>query len=426
MTIMHRHKLKHPSSQLGVTMIEVVLGLLILGLSLSGITSLTQQQVNKNISAATAVHMRIIADATRDYLRDNFTIVTGVATATVPVKIDVATLAAGGYLEATFNPVNPNSQTVCALALQPSANELDVLVVSTGGTPFSDGDLQDITQVMGPSGGGLYEANPSGPSTNIIGSGDSYNFPRGNYHNAGRDCTSVGNGGVNLIPGHPVLALWFDQSEYASGVLYREAIPGRPELNQMNTDLDLNGFSVNNVDTLTTTGDVTAGNDLSVSGNTSIGNDLIVTFDGLVGNDLTIANDLTVNGDAVIDNDASIAGDLNVTGDGTMDRLTANIAQLNDNFVEGTACSTKEIGTTALGELMSCVSGSWVRAVKAGPGASVSGAYYYNTANLVPRVRWGNWSNSLCTSSGGTYLRVANSSRRRTSQGVDHTYLCLS
>jgi len=48
------------------------------------------------------------------------------------------------------------------------------------------------------------------------------------------------------------------------------------------------------------------------------------------------------------------SGNMKVPG-----RLDANVAKLVTNYTEGTACTTKEVGTTSNGSLLSCVSGVW-------------------------------------------------------------------
>jgi hypothetical protein len=71
----------------------------------------------------------------------------------------------------------------------------------------------------------------------------SWSAPVGNYANtnhSGLNCSGTA-GAVSFTAGHPVKALWFEKNEDASGYVYRDAIAGQPELNQMNTALDMGG-----------------------------------------------------------------------------------------------------------------------------------------------------------------------------------------
>ncbi|WP_286241171.1 type II secretion system protein [Neptuniibacter halophilus] len=82
-----------------------------------------------------------------------------------------------------------------------------------------------------------------------------------------------------------------------------------------------------------------------------------------------------------IDVTGSIAADGNIT---TTQSLIGQIALLNGNQTVGSACTNKQIGTTAAGDLVSCVGGVWTQ-----PGSGGS-------ATLI---RTGTWSgtNAACT-----------------------------
>jgi hypothetical protein len=74
----------------------------------------------------------------------------------------------------------------------------------------------------------------------------SWSAPVGNYANtnhSGLNCSGTA-GAVSFTAGHPVKALWFEQNTDATGFLYRDAVAGRPELNRMNTNLDMGGNTV--------------------------------------------------------------------------------------------------------------------------------------------------------------------------------------
>jgi hypothetical protein len=245
---MNKKNINIKSSQSGITLIEVIASLSLMSFVLLGMAAMTTQLFDNTKSLTAAEHTRLIGDAATLFIEDNFAAIAVIATPVIPDKIGVPALIAGGYLPAGFNPANAYGQTACVVVLEPAINQLEALVVTTGGQTVIDGDLAYMADAMGASGGGLFTASPAGPPTNIIGSGGSYQFPRGNFHNAARTCASPdGAGGVNLLPGHPALALWVEQNGFDGGVLYRNAIAGRPELNQMNTTLDLNGNIIINL-----------------------------------------------------------------------------------------------------------------------------------------------------------------------------------
>lgn len=61
-----------------------------------------------------------------------------------------------------------------------------------------------------------------------------------------------------------------------------------------------------------------------------------------------------------------------------LNHVVMNSAHLDYSYNEGNPCTTKTLGTTAIGELMSCVNGRWTK-----PGGSDGGAFWYaeNTSN---------------------------------------------
>lgn len=240
---------KQMNKQQGITLIEVIAAIAIMSFVLLGMAQMTDKLLRDIKSVTAAEHIKIIGDATALYIQDNFAAVQAIATPAVPYKIGINILITDGYLPNGFQDINAYDQQVCTVVLEPSPNELQAMVITTGGDTIVDGDLVYQVDSIGASGGGVYTASPAGLPTDIIGSGGSYIIPRGNFHNAGRTCASAdGAGGVNIVPGHAGMALWVEQSAFDAGVLYRNAVAGRPDLNQMNTDLDMNGNSILNLE----------------------------------------------------------------------------------------------------------------------------------------------------------------------------------
>jgi hypothetical protein len=59
--------------------------------------------------------------------------------------------------------------------------------------------------------------------------------------------------------------------ELANDYLYRNAVPGHPEFNTMNTDFNVGGHNINNAAAITATGNVTTGADVSARNVTATG-----------------------------------------------------------------------------------------------------------------------------------------------------------
>lgn len=245
--------------QLGLTLIEGIATLGVLSAVLALAATLTDNYLKDTKALATAQHVRMVGEGSRSYVKDNFAALQAIATATQPAVIPVSALT--NYLSPGFNSVNGYGQTTCILVLKPAANTLNALVVTTGGTTIDDLTLGQIAGSIGASGGAIYSAS----STTVTGAQGSYAFAVGNFASAVNSCATGGVGTTPLAGGHPVMALWFENTDTATGFLYRSAVPGRPELNQMQTTLDMGGnqitglLSTTSGSACTTTGNLARG-----------------------------------------------------------------------------------------------------------------------------------------------------------------------
>lgn len=82
------------------------------------------------------------------------------------------------------------------------------------------------------------------------------------------------------------------------------------------------------------------------------------------GHNLNNLNDLNASGDVsgarFVDNDdPSFSLDPNQTS--RLNYADLNVARLRNSYSEGAACTTKQIGTTSTGEMLSCVAGRWAK-----------------------------------------------------------------
>jgi hypothetical protein len=213
--------------------------------------------------------------------------------------------------------------------LQPAPGNLQALTMSTGGTALPDAQAVKIATIVGATGG-LIPQNDSGiypgAAANAYGAFAGWTISTANY--------------TSVTGGHPAALLTFNNGQLVSNYLYRNAVPGQPQLNQMNTALDMQGNNVNNVGQVNTA-------TLAATGNATVG------------------------------------GTLGVTGTAT----SAKVA-LTDTVVEGAACGAVNglVSKDASGLLLSCQSGVWLSQTgalhSAYSAALIAGTY--NLAAVVP------------------------------------------
>lgn len=246
------------SNQTGIALLEVLISLFLLGIIITGAVSMVDNHLEKTRTAATVQHMQIFAKGVKDFVKDNHSyLVTGggtftPASANQPTVLTVATLqntpnAATGQVSATrylpigFQDKNSYQQTICALVLQPKPNELYTLIVTESLDPtaksINDIDLSLLAASLGAAGGGIY-AKDANLAKGTLGKWE-FNLTTDQvgkfFRNAQSNCAGQAKR-IALDGGHPLMALWFAE-DTSSAFLYRDEVPGHPELNTMQTDL---------------------------------------------------------------------------------------------------------------------------------------------------------------------------------------------
>jgi len=200
-----------------------------------------QQIGNDNIRAvATAQQQRQIFDAASTYIKQNNAAIVASSSASTPAIITVAMLQASsvGLLPASFSATNPYGQTWQVQVLQPSTNNLQALVLSIGGETILDKQGAKMAGIMGASGG-MIPQNDSG----IFAGGAA------NAYGAFGGWKIATTGYTSVSGGHPAALLAFNAGQMVSNALYRNAVPGQPQLNQMATAIDMTNNDINNIGT---------------------------------------------------------------------------------------------------------------------------------------------------------------------------------
>ncbi|MBE0471423.1 MAG: shufflon system plasmid conjugative transfer pilus tip adhesin PilV, partial [Methyloprofundus sp.] len=313
------------NKQKGFTLIEMLVVVLIMGVVSVTLFDFQKADMEKQRISIAAGHLQSVSKAANAYIRDNYSTIMGIATDTQPVIIRVSDLVSQNYLQPGVSAVNAYQQATCALVLQPSAGQLTGLVVTQGGQALDDASLSNMVSRIGASAGGIYTDTPAV----IIGARGGWAIAHANYGNdthLSEDC--AGNAQpVTMETGHAHVALWFENNDLTAGFLYREEIPGRPELNRMATNLDM------------------AGNELTGASK------------------VEATDSFDMNGTSVIDSSRNLvnidsifaSGNVEVTG-----KLEANTIKPTLVVSAGSACSENSaIATDASGQLLSCQSGSW-------------------------------------------------------------------
>ena len=416
------------SSQRGLTLLEVVISLSIFALSVIGIVQMTDKATADIKNTVVAEQLRKHGEAARAYIKDNYSTIAAAATPTQPFLITSSMQVSGGYLATGTPTTNGYGQATCTLVLEPAAGKLQALSVTEGGTTIDDLTLGDIAALIGGSGGAVR----SSPAGVVTGAQGGWSIPVASYSNLvnqlGQRCNGTG-GNVQLTAGHPAMALWFENGFAQTSVLYRDAVPGMPELNTVNTPIVFN--TVQTIGTACSTNGAVAADStgavLSCQGGqwktqgSAFWQDTVPNYAslpacnaGMTGaTRVVMASTVggtprahTCNGAAWQALAVDDSGNLNLQG-----LLTTGKVRLNDVVVAGAACTTNgDLSRDAAGQILSCQGGTW----RASGGVQTSGgrkqlwmalagqsiscsnfwytsagvyAYAYLNANGVPFVR---------------------------------------
>ena len=226
---------------LGFSLIEVLGALAVGGIMTVGLSTVVTASMEDTKGQQAALYQAQVVAAANKYIGNNFNTLSAAINGNVPAVVTLDMLKAENLLPDGIGNTNAYGQTPCVLILKTSrqnasgatSTALNALVVTEGGTAIDDLELGSIAAKSGQGGGFISSAEP-----NVArGAYNSWNItaqttPRlPNF--LSRNCSGTRAGSGRLAS-----ALFFDGSEQlAADFLYRSAIPGQPELNEMRTPI---------------------------------------------------------------------------------------------------------------------------------------------------------------------------------------------
>lgn len=221
----------------GFTLVEVLVALVLMGLSLMLMSTLMGTSAERDREGVAAQYTKRIVDATQRYVKDNYAALLTAAGPSSPAMLTPATLRGASYLGAQVGDANVYGQTTQILVIEPSAGQLQALVLTSGGEAIPEGSLRRIARQIGPEGGYVSTATPG--------------VMTGAYSGWTATLSTFGaaNGG-----GRIGAALFYRDNQSVSDYIYRSAVAGQPELNTMNTSLNMGNNSLTNANAVTASG----------------------------------------------------------------------------------------------------------------------------------------------------------------------------
>ena len=210
---------------------------------LMAVTAMIDSSVEDVKEQQAALHQQQVTNAANKYITAKYaelvkdTIAVGTVT-----PVTLAQLKTDGFLSNSFSNTNAFNQTPCVLVRKSSSSTVDALVATYGGQAIPERDIPLVGMYAG-QGGGYISTEAPGTAR-----GASWNLVTNNYRGVACGGTTVLDGSSTNDGGHLVSGLFYDgPGQLSTDFLYRSAVPGKPELNQMNTPLAMSSSALVNL-----------------------------------------------------------------------------------------------------------------------------------------------------------------------------------
>ncbi|ENY0982167.1 TPA: shufflon system plasmid conjugative transfer pilus tip adhesin PilV [Escherichia coli] len=332
-------KFRHDDDK-GFILLEILAGLIVIGIATPLIYSEIENWLNEQLYQSAASHADAYNTAARNYIADNnATLHNG----SLPANFTADDLIRKGYLKQGFNRSPFGQSYITGIRRNQTTGRLEALTCSTGGQNIKEDGLRSVAGQL-PGLGGYIGKN--GTATGAFGA---WTDKPGDY-------------GLTCSAGHIAIVMMGDDLQ-ESDRLYRFQVPGRPELNQMNTAINMGGNNLNNAGNVngqsaTLKGDVTSENGWLITKNDKGWKN--ITYGG--GFTMTDSQWIrAVGGKGIITTGEIKGGKVSggtVRSDGRLS--TGEYLQLDKTAVANTKCSPDGlVGRTSTGAILSCQSGTW-------------------------------------------------------------------
>jgi prepilin-type N-terminal cleavage/methylation domain-containing protein len=239
------------SAQRGFTLIEILVVMLIASMVLLGTSAMIDTSLEDTKAEQAASYQGVVAAAAAQYLAANYTTLADDANVGVTRAVTFQDLRDANLLPTGMRGTNGYGQAPCLLVRArtkasgtSTVNVLDALVV-TEGAPAHDGVPAQAIPVRvlafaaanAGQGGGYISPRTPTVARGTSGAWELDAAALGPF-------TSQNCSGNTAGAGSLVSAIFFDGPGKAEDFLYRNAVPGLPELNRMNTPLGMGGDAV--------------------------------------------------------------------------------------------------------------------------------------------------------------------------------------
>lgn len=237
---MNKNLSKLPSRmrrQRGIAMIEILGALAIGAVLVASLSSVLDNSLEDVKGQQAAYYQSQVTAAAQKYIAANSaTLQSSLAVASALAAVGVPELVAGKFLPAGMATRNVYGQVPCVLIRQPDSvghpGQFDALVATSGGDQIPEKVLPMIASNAGPGGGYISTKDPANAK------GSTWSSSTTSFRSASCSGGVALDGSAARDGGHLASNLFFDgPGQLSSDFLYRNQVPGKPELNRMNVPI---------------------------------------------------------------------------------------------------------------------------------------------------------------------------------------------
>ena len=230
------------TKQSGFTPIELVIALTVIGVLMPIVYQHWQIGYIAEQQSHAADQLRQVNDASDAYIKRHFDTLLSSTTPSSGPQITIDQLVNDGLLPEGFRNSNIWGQSYEIYVRKPHENTLNSITITRGGREHKEGDSFATLTVPG-------AALRLGGAGGFVPTGALPGQQDGTLHGAAGgfilDLAALGI--TSPGPGHLGAYSAFDEYDLGTDYLYRGEVPGHPEYNQMQTELDMTGHGIENV-----------------------------------------------------------------------------------------------------------------------------------------------------------------------------------
>lgn len=230
------------TKQSGFTLIELVIALTVIGVLIPIVYQHWQIGYIAEQQSHAADQLRQVNDASDAYIKRHFDTLLSSTTPSSGPQITIDQLVNDGLLPEGFRNSNIWGQSYEIYVRKPHENTLNSITITRGGREHKEGDSFATLTVPG-------AALRLGGAGGFVPTGALPGQQDGTLHGAAGgfilDLAALGI--TSPGPGHLGAYSAFDEYDLGTDYLYRGEVPGHPEYNQMQTELDMTGHGIENV-----------------------------------------------------------------------------------------------------------------------------------------------------------------------------------